>query len=181
MTNKVIFVTGGAGYIGSHACKFLAKLGFTPVALDNLVTGWEDSVKFGPFEMVDLKNKSDIDYLFIKYKPSAVMHFAALSQVGESMKSPGIYWENNVLGSLNLIKSAVENRWAKFVFSSTCAVYGDTGENLLDEQSQLSPDHAYGASKLAVENILSNFRASYGLNYVTFRYFNVAGADPEGQ
>ena len=179
MKKNVVFVTGGAGYIGSHACKVLAKSGFIPVTLDNLSTGWKDSVKFGPFEMVDLKNKSNIDNLFIKYKPDAVMHFAALSQVGESMKSPDIYWENNVLGSLNLIKSAVENSCMKFVFSSTCAIYCDIEQDLMDEHTPYSPDHAYGASKLAVENILSNFGAAYGLNYVTFRYFNVAGADPE--
>ena len=132
MKKNVVFVTGGAGYIGSHACKVLAKSGFIPVTLDNLSTGWKDSVKFGPFEMVDLKNKSNIDNLFIKYKPDAVMHFAALSQVGESMKSPDIYWENNVLGSLNLIKSAFEKICMKFVFSSNCAIYGDSEQDLMD-------------------------------------------------
>ena len=179
MTGNVI-VTGGGGYIGSHACKALRQAGYVPVAFDNLSTGWRDAVKFGPFEYGDLLNKSDIDQVFERYEPVAVVHFAALSQVGESMRDPALYWENNVMGSLNLIKSAVEHQCLNFVFSSTCATYGDQDNVVLDEYSAQKPINAYGASKLAVENILTNFQSAYGLNYVIFRYFNVAGADPEG-
>lgn len=176
-----ILVTGGAGYIGSHACKALKKIGFIPVTVDNLVTGWRDAVKFGPFENVDLKNKEDIDKVFRKYHPVAVMHFAALSQVGESVLNPGLYWENNVLGSLNLVQSAVEHGCLKFVFSSTCATYGEQDNVVLNEKTEQHPINAYGKSKLAVENILADYQVAYGLSHVIFRYFNVAGADPDAE
>ena len=109
------------------------------------------------------------------------MHFAALSQVGESIQKPGLYWQNNVLGSLNLIQAAVDNGCMDFVFSSTCATYGEQDGVVLDEDSMQHPINAYGASKRAVENILANYQATYGLNQVIFRYFNVAGADPEAE
>ncbi|OUS19562.1 UDP-glucose 4-epimerase GalE [Rhodobacterales bacterium 59_46_T64] len=179
MTN--VLVTGGAGYIGSHACKALRAAGYTPVTFDNLVTGWEDAVKFGPFEKGDLLDRARIDEVFAKYAPIAVMHFAALSQVGESMQVPGKYWRNNVVGSLNLIEAAVAANCHNFVFSSTCATYGDQDNVVLDENSAQHPINAYGASKRAIEDILRDFEASNGLNHVIFRYFNVAGADPEAE
>jgi len=151
------------------------------VTFDNLVTGWQDAVKFGPFERGDLLNKADVDRAFKEHAPVAVMHFAALSQVGESMQEPGLYWQNNVMGSLNLILAAVEHDCMDFVFSSTCATYGDQDGVVLDEDSAQYPINAYGASKRAVENILTDFQAAYGLNHVIFRYFNVAGADPEAE
>lgn len=173
-------MTGGAGYIGSHACKMLKREGFVPVTFDNLSTGWSDAVKFGPFERGDLLSKTNIDRVFQKYSPVAVMHFAARSQVGESKNNPGLYWENNVVGSLNLINAAVEYNCLDFVFSSTCATYGDQDNILLDENSDQFPINAYGASKRAVENILADYKVACGLNSVIFRYFNVAGADPDG-
>ena len=115
-----------------------------------------------------------------KYSPVAIMHFAALSQVGESMKKPGLYWENNVIGSLNLIQSAVEHECLNFVFSSTCATYGDQDNVILTETSEQRPVNAYGSSKRAVEEILKQISKSARLKHVIFRYFNVAGADPEG-
>ena len=178
---KNVLVTGGAGYIGSHACKALKKAGYTPVTFDNLVTGWEDAVKFGPFEKGDLLDRERLDEVFAKYKPIAVMHFAALSQVGESMAKPGMYWHNNVGGSLSLIEAAVDARVKNFVFSSTCATYGDQDNVVLDENSDQYPINAYGASKRAIEDILRDFGAAYGLNSVIFRYFNVAGGDPEAE
>ena len=181
MNEQKVLVTGGAGYIGSHACKALQQSGFIPVTFDNLVTGWRDAVKFGPFEQGDLLNKGDIDQVFEKHSPVAVMHFAALSQVGESIKKPGLYWQNNVMGSLNLIQAAVDHGCMDFVFSSTCATYGDQDGIVLDEDSVQHPINAYGASKRAIENILGDFQATYGLNQVIFRYFNVAGADPEAE
>lgn len=176
-----VLVTGGAGYIGSHACRALKKSGFTPVTFDSLVTGWSDAIKFGPFEKGDLLNKAEVYRAFKKHSPVAVMHFAALSQVGESMQRPGLYWENNVMGSLYLIQAAIDHGCMDFVFSSTCATYGDQDGVVLDENSAQQPINAYGASKRAVENILADYQAAFGLNHVIFRYFNVAGADPDGE
>ena len=176
-----ILVTGGAGYIGSHACKALKAAGYTPVTYDNLVTGWRDAVKFGPFEQGDLSDRTRLDAVFAKWKPAAVMHFAALSQVGEAMSEPGRYWRNHVAGSLTLIEAAVAAGCMNVVFSSTCATYGEHDNVVLDEQTPQEPLNAYGASKRAVEDILRDFEAAHGLRHVIFRYFNVAGADPEGE
>jgi len=176
-----ILVTGGAGYIGSHACKALKAAGYTPVTFDNLVTGWQDAVKFGPFEQGDLSDRARLDQVFAQYQPAAVMHFAALSQVGEAMSEPGRYWSNNVTGSLNLIEAAVAAGCLDFVFSSTCATYGEHDNVVLDENTAQHPLNAYGASKRAIEEILRDFEAAHGLRAVIFRYFNVAGADPEGE
>ena len=179
MTN--ILVTGGAGYIGSHACKALKVAGYTPVTFDNLVTGWQDAVKFGPFEQGDLTDRARLDEVFAKYQPAAVMHFAALSQVGEAMAEPGRYWANNVIGSLTLIEATVAAGCRNFVFSSTCATYGEHDNVVLDENTSQHPLNAYGASKRAIEDILRDFEAAFDLRAVIFRYFNVAGADPEGE
>lgn len=176
-----VLVTGGAGYIGSHACKALRAAGYTPVTYDNLSTGWQDAVKFGPFEQGALSDRARLDEVFAKWQPAAVMHFAALSQVGEAMAKPGLYWRNNVEGSLTLIEAACAAGCLDFVFSSTCATYGEHDNVVLDENTPQDPLNAYGASKRAVENILRDFGASHGLKSVIFRYFNVAGADPEGE
>lgn len=176
-----VLVTGGAGYIGSHACKALRDAGFTPVTYDNLETGWQDAVKFGPFERGDLMDRARLDEVFARYSPVAVMHFAALSQVGESMQDPGRYWRNNVLGSLTLIEAAADAGCLDFVFSSTCATYGDQDNVVLDEDSAQHPINAYGASKRAIEDVLRDFEAARGMRHVIFRYFNVAGADPDGE
>lgn len=178
---KNVLVTGGAGYIGSHACKVLAQAGFVPVTFDNLSTGWEQAVKFGPFEQGDLLDRARLDEVFAKHRPVAVMHFAAFSQVGESMSDPGLYWRNNVGGSLNLIEATVAADCKNFVFSSTCATYGEQDGVALTEDSAQMPINAYGASKRAIEDILANFAVSHGLEHVIFRYFNVAGADPDGE
>ncbi|MEM7731743.1 MAG: UDP-glucose 4-epimerase GalE [Pseudomonadota bacterium] len=179
MTN--ILVTGGAGYIGSHACKLLKSQGYTPVTYDNLCTGWQNAVQFGPFEQGDLRDEARMADVFAKHQPTAVMHFAALSQVGDSMKNPGAYWDNNVGGSRVLMQAAVDAGCLNFVLSSTCATYGDQDNVVLDEDCPQEPINAYGASKRAVEEMLGNYEAAFGLNHVIFRYFNVAGADPEAQ
>jgi len=176
-----VIVTGGAGYIGSHACKALARAGYVPVTLDNLSTGWQDSVKFGPFEQAELLDRAALDAVFAKYAPVAVMHFAALSQVGEAVREPGKYWRNNVSGSLNLIEAAVAAGCLDFVFSSTCATYGDQDNVVLTEDTPQYPVNAYGASKRAIEELLGQFGISHDLRAVIFRYFNVAGADPDGE
>lgn len=176
-----VLVTGGAGYIGSHACKALRNAGYVPVTYDNLETGWQEAVKFGPFERGDLLDRARLDEVFARYSPIAVMHFAALSQVGESMKEPGRYWRNNVLGSLTLIEAAADAGCLDFVFSSTCATYGDQDNVVLDEDSEQHPINAYGASKRAIEDVLRDFEAAVGMRHVIFRYFNVAGADPDAE
>lgn len=180
MADKVL-VTGGAGYIGSHACKALAAAGYIPVTFDNLCTGWREAVKFGPFEQGDLMDRARLDEVFAAHKPIAVMHFAALSQVGEAMREPGKYWRGNVCASLNLIEAAVDAGCMDFVFSSTCATYGDHDGVVLDETTPQAPLNSYGASKRAIENMLKDFGAAHGLRSVIFRYFNVAGADPDAQ
>ena len=176
-----VLVTGGAGYIGSHACKVLAARGYVPVTLDNLSTGWAQAVKFGPFVQADLADRAALDAAFALHQPIAVMHFAAFSLVGEAREDPGKYWRNNVLGSLTLIEAALAAGCTNFVFSSTCATYGAQDGVVLTEDSPQNPLNAYGASKLAIEAMLRDFEASHGLRHVIFRYFNVAGADPEGE
>ncbi len=176
-----VLVTGGAGYIGSHACKALARAGFIPVAFDNLSTGWSEAVKYGPLVKGDLMERSSIDAALAEHKPVAVMHFAALSLVGESMTDPSKYWRVNVGGALNLIEATVAAGIRKFVFSSTCATYGDQDGVMLTEETPQYPINAYGGSKRAIEDILRDFGAAYGLKHVIFRYFNVAGADPDGE
>ena len=181
MSVKRILVTGGAGYIGAHACKALARAGYEPVCFDNLSTGFAAAVKYGPFEQGDLLDRARLDDVFATYAPVAVMHFAAFSDVGEATRDPGKYWRNNVSGSLNLIEAAVAAGCKDFVFSSTCATYGDQDGVTLDESCAQNPLNAYGASKRAIEDILQDFTISDGLNHVIFRYFNVAGADPDGE
>ena len=176
-----ILVTGGAGYIGAHACKALRRAGHTPVTFDNLSTGWAEAVKFGPFVQGDLMDRAAVDAAFEAHAPEAVMHFAALSQVGDSMNDPARYWRENVMGALNLMEAAVTHDCKQFVFSSTCATYGDQDGVILDEDSPQMPINAYGASKRAIEEMLANFEARFGLRHVIFRYFNVAGADPDGE
>ncbi|MFP4303712.1 MAG: UDP-glucose 4-epimerase GalE [Rhodosalinus sp.] len=177
----VVLVTGGAGYIGSHACKALANAGYTPVTYDNLSTGWAEAVRFGPFEEGDLLDRDRLAAAFARHRPAAVMHFAALSQVGEAMREPPRYWRNNLCGSLNLAEAAVEAGCLNFVFSSTCATYGEQDGVTLDEDCAQAPLNAYGASKRAVEDMLRDMQAAHGLRSVIFRYFNVAGADPEAE
>ncbi len=178
---RTILVTGGAGYIGAHACKVLAKAGYRPVVFDNLSTGHAGAVRFGPFEHGDLMDADRLRDVFALHRPEAVMHFAAHSLVAQSAVDPGLYWRVNVMGALNLIEAALSAGCSKIVFSSTCATYGEQDDVLLDEDTPQRPINAYGGSKLAIEQMLRDFGASHGLEHVIFRYFNVAGADPEGE
>ena len=181
ISSQNVIVTGGAGYIGSHACKALQNAGYVPITVDNLSTGWSDAVKFGPLEQVDLLDRPALERVFELYEPCAVMHFAAFSQVGESVENPAKYWRNNVIGSLNLFETCAGYNCEKVIFSSTCATYGDHDNIVLTEASEQRPVNAYGASKRAVEEILQQMSKSAGLKHVIFRYFNVAGADPDGE
>ncbi|MBM9595142.1 UDP-glucose 4-epimerase GalE [Roseitranquillus sediminis] len=181
MSGETILVTGGAGYIGSHACKALARAGYTPVTYDDISTGWEEAVRFGPLERGDLMDRARLDEVFARHAPAAVMHFAARSDVGESARDPGKYWRDNVGGSLALFEAMLAAGCDRLVFSSTCAVYGDQDGVTLDEDCAAAPINAYGASKRAIEDMARDFGAAHGLTSVIFRYFNVAGADPEAE
>ncbi|MSU91547.1 UDP-glucose 4-epimerase GalE [Rhodobacteraceae bacterium 2CG4] len=176
-----VLVTGGAGYIGSHACKRLAEAGYDPVTYDNLSTGWAQAVKFGPFEQGDLLDRARLDAVLAAHRPVAVMHFAALSDVGQSMRDPALYWRNNVCGSMTLLDAVTAAGIDAFVFSSTCATYGEQDGVMLDEGCAQQPINAYGGSKRAVEDMLRDYGRQSGLRHVAFRYFNVAGADPDRQ
>ncbi len=176
-----VLVSGGAGYIGAHACKCLAQAGFTPVVFDNFSTGWRDAARFGPVVEGDLMDRGALDTAFKQHAPVAVMHFAALSLVGESMRDQARYWRENVTGALNLAEAALAAGCRRIVFSSTCATYGDQDGVVLDEETPQQPINAYGASKRAIEDMLRDMHAAHGLESVIFRYFNVAGADPEGE
>lgn len=175
-----VLVTGGAGYIGSHACKRLAAAGHTPICLDNYATGWRDAARFGPAIEGDLLNPEDLAAAFAQARPDAVMHFAALSLVGESVSDPGRYWRNNVTGSLNLLEAMRAAGVGALVFSSTAAVYGEPDVALIPEDAPKAPTNPYGATKLAVERMIADFGVAHGLRATVFRYFNVAGADRDG-
>lgn len=174
-----VLVTGGAGYIGSHACKLLKAAGHTPVVFDNFCTGWREAVKFGPLIEGDLLDPGALSAAFEAARPDAVMHFAALSNVGESADRPELYWRNNVVGSLNLLDAMRAAGVDKLVLSSTCATYGVADEPLSESHPQ-APINPYGQSKLAVERMIADY-ARHGLSTVSFRYFNVAGADPDAE
>lgn len=176
-----ILVTGGAGYIGSHACKALAAAGFEPVTFDNLSRGFSHAVRWGPLEQGDLLDRARLDQVLRRYRPAAVMHFAALAYVGESVRQPGFYWRNNVAGSLNLLEAMQAAGTDRLVFSSTCAVYGQPQGNPIAEDTPLLPVNPYGTTKRVVEQMLSDLAVSRGLRSLSLRYFNAAGCDPEGE
>jgi UDP-arabinose 4-epimerase len=181
-TSRVaVLVAGGAGYIGSHCCKALAKSGYLPVVYDNLVFGHDWAVKWGPLERGDILDRSRLDEVIENYKPAAIMHFAGLTYVGESVADPGKYYRNNVVGSLILLEAARDHGIKKFVFSSTCATYGIPEQLPIREDTPQSPINPYGASKLMVERMLSDFDAAHGLKSISLRYFNAAGADPDNE
>lgn len=176
---KHILVTGGAGYIGSHACKALAQAGYVPVAYDNLVYGHERAVKWGPFEKGDISDRGCLDQVIENYRPSAIMHFAAYAYVGESVENPGKYYRNNVAGTLTLLEAMRDYAIDQFVFSSTCATYGLPRQIPISEDHVQQPINPYGASKLMVEQMLHDFGVAHGLRTMYLRYFNAAGADPD--
>ncbi|WP_426010172.1 UDP-glucose 4-epimerase GalE [Caulobacter sp. DWR2-3-1b2] len=180
MTQKVL-VAGGAGYIGSHTCLRLAEAGFTPVTYDNLSNGWAEFVQWGPLEIGDIRDAARLDEVFAKHQPVAVIHFAALIEVGESVKYPGRFYENNVGGAITLIEASRRAAVEAFVFSSTCATYGAPVKVPMDETHPQAPLNPYGRTKLMVEQIMADLDQQVGFKHTALRYFNAAGADPEGR
>jgi UDP-arabinose 4-epimerase len=178
---RTVLVTGGAGYIGSHACKALAQAGCVPVAYDNLDRGHREMVKWGPFEKGDIGDKKRLSQVISKHKPTATIHFAAYAYVGESVREPAKYCRNNVCGTLALLETMLENGIQRIVFSSSCAVYGVPAAVPITEESPRAPISPYGRTKVIVEDILNDFSMAYGIRFVSLRYFNASGADPEGE
>lgn len=177
--SRVVLVTGGAGYVGSHACKALARAGYTPVTYDSLVMGHEWAVRWGPLEVGDIRDEARLVEVMRRLRPEAVLHFAASAYVGESVTHPAEYYSNNVAGSLALLNAMRRSGTGRLVFSSTCAVYGVPASMPIAEDAATDPINPYGATKRTVERMLADFGHAYGIRSIALRYFNAAGADPD--
>ena len=176
-----ILVVGGAGYIGSHMVKQLTNAGHDVVTLDNLSCGYRDAVKYGEFVEGDLGDPSVLDYVFSNYDIDAVMHFAAFIEVAESVRDPAKYYRNNVINTTVLLNAMIQHDIEHFLFSSTAAIFGEPEYTPIDETHSKKPINPYGRSKLMVEQILQDYENAYGLKSTCLRYFNAAGADPDGE
>ncbi|MEX2693986.1 UDP-glucose 4-epimerase GalE [Rhizobium mongolense] len=181
MAGETVLVVGGAGYIGSHTCLDLANKGYKPVVFDNFSNGHREFVRWGPAEEGDIRDRARLEEVLAKHKPSAILHFAALIEVGESVKDPVSFYENNVIGTLTLLSAAQAAGIKAFVFSSTCATYGLPQSVPLDETHRQVPINPYGRTKYIVEQALADYDQYKGLRSVILRYFNAAGADFEGR
>jgi UDP-arabinose 4-epimerase len=181
MSQRAVLVTGGAGYIGSHTCKVLARAGRLPVALDNLVHGHKAAVRWGPLVEGDIRDRALVEGAIREHRIDAVVHFAGYAYVGESMRDPGKYFGNNVAASLALLEAMHACGIARFVFSSTCATYGIPESLPIGDEHPQRPINPYGESKLFVERALHWYGVAHGLRSVALRYFNAAGADPDGE
>ncbi|MBA4390179.1 MAG: UDP-glucose 4-epimerase GalE [Syntrophus sp. (in: bacteria)] len=176
-----IFITGGAGYIGSHVVKLLGENGHDIVVYDNLSTGHDWAVLFGKLIEGDLENKALVSETLKSFKPDAVIHFAASIQVEESMRMPLMYYRNNVANTLNLLEAMTENNVEYLIYSSTAATYGMPEDKPVSEETPLNPINPYGASKMMIERVLKDLSAARNFRYIALRYFNVAGADVKGR
>jgi UDP-glucose 4-epimerase/UDP-arabinose 4-epimerase len=178
---RAVLVAGGAGYVGAHTCKALARAGFLPVVLDNLSNGHREFVRWGPLVQADLHDAAAIADTIRQHRCVAVLHFAAFALVGESVTDPAKYYDNNVTGTLSLLAGMRAAGCDALVFSSTCAIYGQPAQVPIVEDTPPDPVNPYGASKLMVERILADFRPAYGLRPIALRYFNACGADPDNE
>ncbi|VEN73025.1 UDP-glucose 4-epimerase [Candidatus Desulfarcum epimagneticum] len=181
MKKQRVLITGGAGYIGSHTNLELASAGYETVVLDNLVHGHRRLVRAGEFVPGDVGDAAALDRIFEQYDIAAALHFAAFAYAGESVKNPGKYYRNNVGNAIVLLDAMKKWGVDKFIFSSTCAVYGISRDPLISESHPRRPANPYGNTKLAVERMLEDYGAAHGIRHVIFRYFNAAGADPRGR
>jgi UDP-glucose-4-epimerase GalE len=179
--SRTVLVTGGAGYIGSHACKALERAGYHVVVFDNLAAGHRKAVRWGDFVDGDITDGVAVREALARFRVFAVMHFAAFLDVGESVREPAKYYRNNVVGALTVLEAMAAAGIHPFVFSSTCATYGEPIETPILETHPQNPINSYGESKLAVERALPHFERAYGIHSVSLRYFNAAGADPDGE
>jgi UDP-glucose-4-epimerase GalE len=178
---RTVLVTGGAGYIGSHAAKALARAGYQVVVFDNLAAGHREAVRYGDFVGGDITDVAALRAALQRHRAFAVMHFAAFLDVGESVRDPLRYYRNNTSGALSVLEAMVAEGARYFVFSSTCAVYGEPAETPISETHPQQPINAYGESKLAIERALPHIERAHDLRWVALRYFNAAGADPDGE
>lgn len=178
---ETILVTGGAGYIGSHTVKLLGRAGYNIIVLDNLSTGHRDAVLYGDFIEGDVGDGTLVSRIIRDYRPDAVIHFAAFISVDESVREPQKYYQNNTANTINFLKLLIDNKIDRFIFSSSAAVYGIPEKNPVTESAPFMPINPYGASKMLVEHVLKDISRLQGFNYISLRYFNVAGADPEGE
>ena len=176
-----ILVTGGAGYIGSHFVKLAGEKGFDIQVIDNLYSGNKEAVLYGKLNVFDIEETEKVESLLKDFKPDVVIHFAAYIEVAESVENPYKYYENNTFKTAKFFKTLIENNVKNVIFSSTAAVYGIPEKVPVKEDAPLKPINPYGQSKAFVEKMLEDFSKAYGLNYISLRYFNVAGADPEGK
>lgn len=176
-----ILVTGGAGYIGSHTCKALRRAGFTVVTYDNLARGNPEAVKWGVLEVGELADGARLRAALVRHRPAAIVHFAALAYVGESNENPAAYYRNNIGGTAELLDAMREYEVCRIVFSSTCAVYGAPKAVPILEESPSAPINPYGATKMICERMLRECAATFSLTFMALRYFNAAGADPDGE
>ncbi len=173
-----VLVTGGAGYIGSHACEALARGGYVPVSYDNLSHGFRELVRFGPLEEGDIRDRARLYEVLDRHRPSAVIHFAGLISVAESVAKPALYYDNNVTGALNLLDAVCGHGVKRLVFSSTAAVYGLPTTQPVSEAAPTAPINPYGRTKLMIEQALRDYDSAYGLKSISLRYFNACGAHP---
>lgn len=178
---KPILVTGGAGYIGSHTCKALAQAGYLPISYDNLSRGHRWAVRWGPLEVGDISDEARVTEVVCKYQPLAVLHFAGYGYVGESMGEPSMYYGNNLVATWKLLEALRASGLKDIVFSSSCATYGGVHSSPITEETPQEPVSTYGLSKMTVERMLADYARAYAFRTISLRYFNAAGADPDGE
>lgn len=178
--SKYILVTGGAGYVGSHICKLLKDKGYNPVIFDNLSTGHKTLAMWGEFIKGDLREFKEINKLLKRVKPKYIIHLAALADIGQSNKNPDLYYSNNIISTINLLKSMRENKIKNILFSSSCSIFGNTKKKNVFETDKKNPESPYAYTKYICENLIRSSSVDKGINYVILRYFNAAGASSSG-